>query len=139
MTAEARRFAGFFVTGGLAALVNVLSRLALSQVLRYEIAVALAYLVGMAAAYLMMRGLVFVPSSRWSGSEVARFAFVNLLALVQVWAVSVILARLAFPAIGFGWHAETVAHVIGVLSPVLTSYYGHKHVTFRTAGRRCRT
>ena len=44
---------------------------------------------------------------------------------------------LIFPAVGFTWHGETVAHVIGVLVPVVTSYLGHKHFSF-AAPRRLR-
>jgi len=57
---------------------------------------------------------------------------VNLAAVAQVWVVSVGLARLVFPVAGFVWHAETVAHVIGVAVPVFTSYLGHKHFSFAT-------
>jgi putative flippase GtrA len=56
---------------------------------------------------------------------------VNLLALVQVWLISVGLVRLVFPAIGFIWQAETMAHAIGVVSPVITSYFAHKYYSFR--------
>jgi putative flippase GtrA len=63
--------------------------------------------------------------------EYARFALVNAVAFAQVWLVSVGLARLVFPAIDFTWQAETVAHVIGVVSPIVTSYIGHKHFSFR--------
>ena len=45
-------------------------------------------------------------------------------------AVSVGLAKLAFPAVGLRWHAELIAHVVGVLSPVLVSYQGHKRFFF---------
>jgi len=55
------------------------------------------------------------------------------LAFAQVWVVSVGLARVIFPAIGFSWRAETVAHVVGVLSPVVTSYVLHKRFSFRIA------
>ena len=67
-------------------------------------------------------------------SEYTRFALVNLAAVAQVWVVSVGLARLVFPAIGFTWHAEIVAHVIGVVVPVFTSYLGHKHFSFAAKG-----
>jgi putative flippase GtrA len=59
-----------------------------------------------------------------------RFALVNIAAIAQVWIVSVGLARFVFPAAGFTWHAETVAHVIGVAVPVFTSYVGHKRFSF---------
>ena len=64
------------------------------------------------------------------GSELFRFAIVNVFALAQVWLVSVGLARLAFPAIGFAWHAEDIAHLIGVAIPAVTSYFGHRHFSF---------
>ena len=53
-----------------------------------------------------------------------------MLALITQLVVSVGLARFIFPATGFAWHAETVAHVIGVAVPVFTSYLGHKHFSF---------
>jgi putative flippase GtrA len=124
-------FLRFVVSGGIAAGANILARIALSQVMAYEWAVALAYLVGMATAYGLMRVFVFERSGGSATGEVGRFVLVNLVALVQVWIVSVGLARWLFPAIGFAWHADTVAHVIGVLSPVIASYVGHKHFTFR--------
>ena len=131
MNAEERqRFVLFLVAGGLAALVNILSRIAFNWIMPYEVAIVVAYLCGMTAAYLLNKRFVFEASGRSVTSEYMRFALVNLLAVAQVWIVSVGLARLVFPAIGFTWHAETVAHVIGVIVPVFTSYLGHRHFSF---------
>lgn len=124
-------FLRFIVTGGLAAAVNVLSRLALSQLFSFQVAVVLAYLVGMTTAYGLARAFVFQRSGHSVRREYARFALVNLVALAQVWGVSVGLVSWLFPALGFTFHGELVAHVIGVASPVFTSYYGHKFFTFR--------
>ena len=88
----------------------------------------------MTTAYLLNKGFVFASSGRGVASEYTRFALVNLAAVAQVWIVSVGLARLVFPAISFTWHAETVAHVIGVTIPVFTSYLGHKHFSFAAKG-----
>jgi putative flippase GtrA len=129
---EASRFASFIVTGGIAAGVNVLSRAALSQALPYEVAVAVAYLFGMTTAFLLARRFVFAESGRPWWSEYGRFALVNVASFVQVWLVSVLLARVLFPYIGFDWHAEDVAHVIGVASPIVLSYYLHKHFSFKS-------
>lgn len=96
----------------------------------FEIAVVLAYIIGMIVAYVLARAFVFTASGRGVWSESKRFAIVNLVALCIVWIVSVALARLIFPAIGFTWYADTVAHVIGVLTPAVTSYFGHLHYTF---------
>ena len=134
-----RRFTAFLLSGGIAALVNVLSRIGFDALLRqagfgpitaYELAVILAYLVGMTTAFGLARAFVFTGSGRSLHVEYGRFALVNVVALVQVWVVSVLLLRLVFPAVGLTWNAETIAHVIGVLSPVLVSYHGHKRFSF---------
>lgn len=125
------QFLKFLVTGGLAAAVNLVCRYLLDFLVPFELAVALAYLAGMTVAYLLARAYVFDASGRGQASEFKRFAVVNLFALVVVWVVSVGLARIVFPAIGFTWHADDIAHLIGVLAPVVTSYLGHRHYTFR--------
>ena len=124
-------FFRFVLAGGTAAAVNIVARLLLSAVVRFDVAVALAYLVGMATAFILNRQFVFERSDRGVQNEMMRFVLVNLAALVQVWIVSVGLAEWLFPKVGLTWHAELIAHVIGVLSPVAASYLGHKHFTFR--------
>jgi putative flippase GtrA len=123
-------FVRFVFAGGIAAGVNIMSRILLSQVVRYEIAIVIAYLIAMTLAYLLMMLFVFDASGKSAANEYMRFTLVNLAALVQVWLVSVGLSHWFFLVIGFNWHAETTAHVIGVLSPVATSYLGHKLFTF---------
>ena len=130
MTEERWRFLLFVAAGGAAAAVNIASRVVLNWAMPYEVAIVLAYVCGMITAYLLNKYFVFEASGRAVASESLRFALVNLAAVAQVWVVSVSLARLVFPAIGFGWHADTVAHVIGVAVPVFTSYLGHKHFSF---------
>ena len=127
---EARRFAAFLVTGGLAAGVNVASRIVFHLVMPFGAAIALAYLVGMTTAFLLARLFVFEGSGRSLAVEYGRFALVNVAALAQVLAVSIGLAKLVFPAIGLVSNAELIAHIIGVLSPVLVSYQGHKRFSF---------
>jgi putative flippase GtrA len=123
-------FARFMVAGGLAAIVNIGSRILLSFVMSYGLAIVVAYLIGMTTAYLLMKIFVFETSGKSVSHEYMRFGLVNLVALVQVWIVSEALDKWLFPALHFTWHAETVAHTIGVLSPVAASYLGHKSFTF---------
>lgn len=127
---ERYRFALFVVVGGTAAVVNILSRIVLNFFMSYEVAIVVAYVCGMTTAYVLNRFFVFTASGRTVYDEYVRFTLVNLLAVAQVWIISVGLARLVFPWGGFAWHAETVAHVIGVMVPVFTSYLGHKHFSF---------
>lgn len=125
-----RKFASFVVTGGIAAGVNLASRWGLSRIIDFEVAVALAYLCGMTTAFLLTRRFVFESgNSRWQ-VEYLRFAMVNVMSFLIVLGVSVGLARYGFPAIGFNWHAEDLAHLIGVVSPIAASYYAHKHFSF---------
>lgn len=133
---EHRRFVLFLVAGGIAAVVNILSRIAFNWIMPYEIAIVVAYLCGMTAAYVLNKYFVFEASGRSVTSEYTRFALVNLLAVAQVWIVSVGLARFIFPAAGFTWHAETIAHIIGVIVPVFTSYVGHRHFSFAAKTQR---
>ena len=124
-------FVRFVVTGGLAAAVNISSRVLLSMVVSFEIAVAVAFLFGMVTAYVLARKYVFKGSGQTVRSEFVRFAAVNLVSLVQVWLISIGLANWLFPATGFTWHAEFIAHTVGVISPIATSYFGHKLFTFK--------
>lgn len=123
--------ARFLLLGGFSAGVNLVARFLLQPWLGFETAVIVAYLTGMVVAYTLFRLFVFGASGRGIGSEAWRFTVVNMVALGVVWIISVGLARVVFPAIGFTWFAEDVAHFIGVLSPAVTSWIGHKRYTFR--------
>jgi len=127
---ETDRFVRFVLTGGFAAAINVASRWVFSFAMPYELAVTFAYLVGMLTAFILSRSFVFERSSSPVAQQFSRFALVNAVAFCQVWLVSVGLDRLLFPIIGFVWHAETVAHIAGVSSPVITSYFAHRRYSF---------
>ena len=72
-----REFLLFLITGGIAALVNVVSRVGFSQLLRFELAVLLAYGVGMITAYVLARKFVFLQSRTSVSRSIAAFALVN--------------------------------------------------------------
>ena len=125
------RFLRFIVVGSAAATVNIVSRIAISQFVRFEVAVALAFPISMTLAFVLSRFMVFKRSSRSVWDEYLRFFVVNIVALAQVWLVSIGLTKLFFPAIGWTFHPELSAHSIAVGSPIFTSYYAHKFFTFR--------
>jgi putative flippase GtrA len=129
-TCEGRRFASFIVTGSIAALVNLASRWLLSQVMPYEAAVSVAYLFGMTTAFLLARMFVFLASGDSWLAEYGRFALVNTFSFFVVLGVSAGMLRLVLPFIGCNWHAEEIAHLVGVVSPIVLSYYAHKHYSF---------
>ena len=124
---------GFVIVGITAGIINVLTRMLLNLWLPYEIAIALAFPVALTFAFVLNREHVFKASSGSGGEQYLKFAIVNLLTLVQVWMVSVGLTRFLFPYIGVTWHPEGVAHLIGVLSPIATSFFAYKNFVFPTA------
>jgi putative flippase GtrA len=121
----------FLLAGAAAALVNFGSRIVFNAVLPYEIAIILAYLCGMATAFLLTRQFVFRQSTEGLRHQMFWFVVVNLFALIQTLAVSLLLADIVFPRAAFTWHPETIAHAAGIAVPMFTSYIGHKRLTFR--------
>lgn len=121
----------FVLAGGVAAAVNFASRIVLSLVLPYPAAVVLAYFFGMATAFVLNRRFVFTGSTNPLHQQALWFVTVNLVALLQTLGASVLLADFIFPRAGLAWHAEELAHAVGIVTPILTSYLGHRHYTFR--------
>ena len=128
-----RQFALFLVAGGLAACVNFFSSMLLSHWLAYSAAIVAAYVLGMITAFVLNRLLVFKQVSHSMRHQVFWFTMVNLAAVLQTLAISLLLAQWLFPRIGFLWHPETVAHAFGVGVPVVTSFVGHKYLSFKSA------
>jgi len=131
MRSETRRFTLFLMAGAIAAGANYGSRFVFSRWFDYPVAIVLAYIVGMAVAFALMRQYVFDGRGKDLGPQVAKFTGVNVLAVLQTLVVSLVLARWALPSMGVVEHAEAIAHAVGVAVPVLTSYFGHRHATFR--------
>jgi putative flippase GtrA len=125
------QFLRFVLAGGVAAAANYGSRFLFSAWLPYPAAITCAYLVGMAVAFALMRQYVFSGAGQPVLPQVAKFAIVNLLALLQTLVVSLVLARWVLPAMGVREHVEAIAHLFGVAVPVFTSFVGHRQATFR--------
>lgn len=126
------RFLKFVLTGGLAAVVNIVLRWIVNGVMPFELAVVVAYLIAMTVAFVLSKIFVFDPSRLPAQTQFVRFAMVNVVSLLIVWAVSFGLYRLVFPAMDMVWYPDLVSHAIGVLSPVFAAYFLHKHFTFRS-------
>jgi putative flippase GtrA len=129
---QAWQFARFVALGGCAAAVNWLSRFPLERLMPFPAAVAAAYVVGMIIACTLFRKFVFPSSPQPLQRQVNFFVLVNLAGIVQVWLVSMGLVYWLFPALGFfGALAEPVGHGIAIGVPTISSYFGHKLLTFR--------
>jgi putative flippase GtrA len=127
----AAQFLRFTVAGAIAACANYGSRFIFSLWFPFPAAIVFAYLVGMATAFALMRQHVFEGRGKPMGRQVLWFSVINLLAVLQTLAVSLLLARWLLPAMGIHTHVEAIAHLAGVIFPIATSYLGHRYATFR--------
>ena len=85
----------------------------------------------MCTAFLLVRRFGFQCGTRPAASQAMWFVLINALALAQTVAVSSAMLRLALPALRVHAYAEALAHATGVAAPVISSYFGHKWLTFR--------
>lgn len=125
------RFLRFLIVSGLAAMTNFGSRILFSQFFNYSLAIVFAFVVGLTTAFILNRALVFPTSRNTLRVQMFWFLAINLGALVLTLAMSLLFARIILPALGVHYWIEEIAHAIGILAPVLTSYLGHKNLTFK--------
>ncbi|HBN14584.1 MAG TPA: hypothetical protein DEG76_02890 [Pseudohongiella sp.] len=128
-----RQFLIFLATGGTAALVNFVSRIVYDQWLAFSTSVLLAYVTGMVTAYVLARAFVFKTSVQPLYRSIAFFVLVNALAIVQTWAISLLMLYQVLPALQIDLLAPELAHATGIVVPVFTSYLGHKYWSFRSS------
>lgn len=126
-----KQFILFLVTGGTAALVNFSTRIVYNQWVSFSVAIVLAYLTGMVTAFVLARWLVFNQSEQSFIRSAMLFSAVNCIAVLQTWLISMGLALYVLPYGGVTRFAAEIAHAVGVVVPVFTSYLGHKHFSFR--------
>jgi putative flippase GtrA len=122
----------FVLVGGFAALVNFLARIVLNMWLPYSAAIVVAYLFGMATAFLLNKMFVFREATNRIHHQIMWFTIINVAAMLQTLCVSLFLNAIALPYLGIRWHTELIAHAVGVATPILTSYVGHKRLSFRS-------
>jgi putative flippase GtrA len=126
-----RQFLLFLLTGGSAAAVNFGSRILYNQWLNFSSSVILAYITGMITAFVLARLFVFKQSQQSVRRSIVFFVLVNLVAVLQTWAISMGLAYYLLPSMGVRIYAREIAHATGIIIPVFTSYLGHKRWSFQ--------
>ena len=131
MSGESRRVIAFVAVSGVAAACNFFSRMIFENVAPYGAAVVGAYFVGLSTAFTLNRKFVFEPHHGMVKAQFLRFFLVNLVGLAQTLGASLLLAEWLLPAIGWVLYPHEIAHAVGIALPVVTSYFGHKHFTFR--------
>lgn len=126
-----RQFLKFLVTGGTAAVLNFTSRIFYNQWLDFSQSIILAYLTGLITAFILARLFVFTESSQPIHHSVLYFVLINLVAAAQTWGISILMVAYVLPALGVTTFSHSIAHGVGVIAPVFTSYLGHKRWSFR--------
>lgn len=130
-TLAANQFVGFIIIGGIAAFVNFSSRIIYNQWVNYSFSIFLAYVTGMFTAFLLMKTFLFTSSKQKNITSVFFFTMVNLAAVLQTWAISLVLQKHVLIQVGFNVYVNEIAHAIGIMIPVFSSYIGHKHLSFK--------
>lgn len=128
---RSRQFIAFLITGGIAAIANFGSRIVYNEWVGFSAAIILAYITGMITAFVLARIFVFTNSSRALHSSAFYFVLVNIVAAAQTWIISIVLAFYVLPSMGVETYVREIAHAVGVVVPVFTSFIGHKYLTFR--------
>ena len=123
-------FLRFLAVGGFAATVNFGSRIVLSRWLPYSVAIVVAYLLGLITAFVLNRLFVFTGATNRLHQQMFWFVAVNAVALLQTLLVSLLFQKVVLPWLGIDWHADEIAHACGIVTPIFTSYLGHKHLSF---------
>jgi putative flippase GtrA len=130
MLSLSNNFMRFLLAGGVAAAANIGSRVLLSLFFSYKISIVISFAIGMTVAFLLMRIFVFTPKQSSTLAQTSRFIIVNLLTLILTILISINLNNFLLLYFTDSTLTEAVAHSIGVLFPVFTSYFAHKLFTF---------
>lgn len=126
-----KRFMLFLLTGGVAAIVNFVSRFFYNQWVSFSIAIIFAYLSGMVAAFILARLFVFEAGQQSIARSIYFFCLVNTVAVSQTWIISMSAATYVLPYMRVTAYVNEIAHLLGVVTPVFTSYLGHKNYSFK--------
>lgn len=126
-----RQFLMFLLSGGTAAVVNFGSRILYNIWLNFSSSVILAYITGMITAFVLAKLFVFKDSQQSTHRSAMFFVLVNLVAVLQTWVISMVLAYHLLPWLGVTLFVREIAHAVGVAVPVFTSYIGHKRWSFQ--------
>ena len=127
-----RQFMTFLLTGGVAAAVNFCSRIVYNLWVSFSAAVIIAYITGMITAFILARLFVFKDSSQSLNRSMFFFTLINLVAVLQTWLISMAMVYYILPGMGVDFFNRELAHALGIVVPVFTSYLGHKHLSFKS-------
>ena len=122
------QFVIFLFTGGIAALVNFVSRIILNLWISFEASVVIAYIIGMVVAYLLFRKIVFKKDVPIIKSSI-KFVIVNIVGIILTYYVSV---YMYFILKNYDiMFVKEISHFVGISVPAISSFIGHKYFSFK--------
>jgi len=128
---KSRQFFLFILTGGFAAAANFVSRIILNYWFDFSTSIFLAYIIGMITAFTLSKIFVFKDGRQSLHNSVVFFILVNVLAVLQTWAITMIMEYYLLPWLKVTSYTKEISHAFGVMVPVVTSYIGHKRWSFK--------
>ena len=128
---EKRQFILFIITGGTSAVINILSRIILSEFFSFEFAILISYGIGMIIAFILAKRFVFLNSKKSTKKSFPAFALVNLISVIQTFFLSIFIKNWLIIFLDNLSFVELIAHTCGLGVLVFTSFYGHKYITFK--------
>ena len=128
---DSKEFLRFLLTGGIAAIVNFLSRILFNLWVDFSVSVYLAYIAGMVTAFFLKRHFVFSKGKQPISHSIEFFILVNIVAFLQTLGITMLFLYYVLPYFSIIKMTHEIAHAIGIMAPVITSYIGHKRWSFR--------
>ena len=128
---DRRQFITFILSGGTSAIINIISRVILSNFFRFEIAILISYAIGMITAFFLAKKFVFLNSKKSIKKSFPAFALVNMISVLQTFLVSILIKNLLLIFFNNLSLIELISHTCGLSILVFTSFYGHKYITFK--------
>ena len=125
-----KEFILFILTGGLSAIINLSSRIIISNFLGFEISVLISYLIGMITAYYLAKKYVFLNSKKSYKKSLPIFALVNFVAVLQTFFISKYIRIWLMNIFNNLMIIDFISHLCGVIFPIFSSFFGHKYITF---------
>ena len=125
----------YFLTSGVAALVNLGGRIYFSQWMGFTWAVTVAYFTGMVVNFCLSSFFVFSCYRRSTANIFIKFLIVASIGMTITVTVADLSLRVLFYLNWFSPEiSKLLAHITGIGSAFFASFIGHRHFTYRHTG-----
>lgn len=136
-----KQFLKFILFGGLSSVINILSRLIISNntTIEYNVSITIAYTLGMIFNFVLNRIFTFSNFNRRIDQQARSFIFVALGGLVLVNLSSFlfrIIGQNLFSSIIDLTKIETCSHILSIGIVAIYSFFGHKYISFKSGIRK---